>query len=321
VRTANLGTTGLTVSTVIYGAGSIGGVGSNPLFRHRGISFYDGLERLDEAWRLGIRVVDTADAYAGGESERAVGQWVRLRAADGALIATKVGAIVSSGQTGPDLSPEHIARQLARSIERLGRVDLYLAHAADPVTPIEASMAAFARAQTAGTIRAYGVCNVDVPLLETWLAAADKAGLPRPGWVQNRFNLLDRTDEGALIPLVTAEGLGYTPFSPLGGGVLSDRYLDGHPIPADSRIGVAGDRLYAGMHTPGNLGRVAALRDIARRDGRSVAALALAWLLAHPAVTAPIVSPSTSAQWAAVEEAIALDLSKDQVREISDLFR
>jgi len=123
-----------------------------------------------------------------------------------------------------------------------------------------------------------------------------------------------------VLPLVGAEGLGYTPFSPLAGGVLSDRYLDGRAPAPGSRIAVAGDRYYPGLHTEANLGRVARLREVARRHGVSVSGAALAWLRAHPLVTAPIVSPSRPAQWQAVREAVALDLSADEQAEISAIF-
>jgi aryl-alcohol dehydrogenase-like predicted oxidoreductase len=316
-----LGRTGITVSEFIFGAGAIGGIGSSPATREHGLSPDEGLARLDEARDLGITAIDTADAYGGGESERTVGRWRAERQVTGTLVATKVGnAIRPDGSVGVDLSPAHIARQLTQSIDRLGRVDLYLSHAPDPNTPVEQTIAAFTQARADGKIRAYGVCNVSAAQLEEILAAADRAGLDRPGWVQNGMSLLARADERDVLPLVAAAGLGYTPFSPLAGGMLSDRYLDGAvPVPG-SRIAVAGDRYYAGMHTEDNLARVARLRDVARRHGVSVSGLALAWLRAQPLVTAPIVSPSRPGQWQAVREAVSLDLSADEQAEISAIF-
>jgi 1-deoxyxylulose-5-phosphate synthase len=316
-----LGRTGVNVSEFFFGAGAIGGIGSSAATRGHGLSPEEGLARLDEARDLGVTVIDTADAYGGGESERTVGRWRAERHDTGTLVATKVGnAARPDGTVGVDLSPAHIAGQLAQSIGRLGRVDLYLWHIPDPGTPVEQTLTAFAQARAEGKIRAYGVCNVSASQLEDTLAAADRAGLDRPGWVQNGMSLLDRPDEQDLLPLVAAEGLGYTPFSPLAGGVLSDRYLDGRaPVPG-SRIAVAGDRYYPGAHSEPNLTRVAALREVARRHDVSVSGLALAWLRAHPLVTAPIVSPSRPAQWQAVREAMALDLSEDERAEISAIF-
>ncbi|MGH3588644.1 MAG: aldo/keto reductase, partial [Pseudonocardia sp.] len=156
--------------------------------------------------------------------------------------------------------------------------------------------------------------------LESVLAAADARGFPRPVSVENRLNLLDRADEAELLPLVVAEGLGYTPFSPLAGGVLSERYLDGAAPEPGSRIAVAGHLYYRGFHTPENLEKVAQLRKLARERATSVSGLALAWLRDHPAVTAPIVAPRTSAHWGAVREAQDVRLDADEHARISEIF-
>ncbi|WP_328609025.1 aldo/keto reductase [Amycolatopsis sp. NBC_00345] len=311
-----LGKTGIEISEFVYGAGSIGGIGGAPATRGLGIDAEQGFNRLSEAHALGIRVVDTADSYGGGESELTVGRWLAEQLPEDVLVETKVGGTAQ----GINLSGPHVERQLAQSIERLGRVDLYLTHAPDPTTPLEETLTAFAAAQEAGLIRAFGVCNVDAGLLESLLSTAANAGLPRPEWIQNGFNLLDRKDEKDLLPLVDAEGLGYMAFSPLAGGVLSDRYLDGAQPAAGSRIAVAGDHYYAGMYSPDNLARVARLRDIARDKGISVAGLALAWMRAHPAITAPVISPSTAAQWQAVHEALEAELDEDAFATISTIF-
>jgi aryl-alcohol dehydrogenase-like predicted oxidoreductase len=316
----SLGSSGIEITAFIYGAGSIGGIGSAVATRGLGIDAAQGMDRLAEAYALGIRVIDTADAYGGGASEDTVGRWLAEARPDDVLVQTKVGGIAHADQPGPDLSGPHIERQLARSIRRLGRVDLYLSHIPDPRTPIEETLTAFAAAREAGLVRAFGICNVDARLLEAFLEMAATMGLPRPELVQNGFSLLDRADERDLLPLAAAEGIAYTAFSPLAGGVLSDRYLDGAPPAPGSRIAVAGDRYYPGMHSPENLDRVARLRDVARENGISTAGLALAWLRAHPVVTASIVSPSTQAQWLAVSEAISADVNDSLRGEVSEIF-
>ena len=162
-------------------------------------------------------------------------------------IRDRVGMISrSDGSRGVDLTREHIERQLAQSLTRLGRIDAYLMHAQDQNTPLEHTLAVFSDAQDAGRIGGYGVSNISVERLEEILGVADAQGLHRPITVENRLNLLDRKDEAALLPLVEAEGLGYTPFSPLAGGVLSERYLDGAAPEEGSRIAVAGDVYYKG---------------------------------------------------------------------------
>lgn len=320
MRALPLGKTGIEITEFIFGAGSIGGVGGAVATRGLGINAGQGLDQLSEAHALGIRLVDTADNYGGGESERTVGRWLAEQRPNDVLVQTKVGGIARADQARVDLSGPHIERQLAQSIQRLGRVDLYVSHAPDPHTPVEHTLAAFAAAREAGLIRAFGVSNVDVRLLESLLDTAASTGLPRPEWVQNGFSLLNRTDEQDLLPLIGAEDLGYMAFSPLAGGVLSGRYLDGAPPAPGSRIAVAGDRYYSGMYSAENLARVARLRDIAQEKGISAAGLALAWLRAHPAVTAPIVSPSTGAQWQAVREALGAGIDGEVFTRISTIF-
>jgi aryl-alcohol dehydrogenase-like predicted oxidoreductase len=320
MRIVTLGTTSVKISEFIFGAGGIGGIGGSRATLGLGITREQGMDRLDEARDLGITVVDTADVYGGGESERTLGAWQQTRMPQGVLLQTKVGSVAGPDRQRSNLTRPHIERQLARSIERLGRVDLYLSHGPDADTPLEETLEAFAAAQEAGLIRAFGMSNVDAPLLEKLLDTADRNGLPRPGWLQNGLSLLNRDDEADVLPLAASEGIGYTPFSPLAGGVLSDRYLDSaDPLPG-SRIAVAGPLYYPGMHTRKNLVRVSALRDFARDRGMSTAGMALSWLRAHPLATAPIVSPSRPEQWSAVREALRSDLSDEDYHRIGAIF-
>jgi aryl-alcohol dehydrogenase-like predicted oxidoreductase len=319
MRMVQLGRSGVSVTEFFFGAGGIGGIGSSVETRGKGLSLTQSLERLDEAYDLGIRVVDTANSYGGGLSEEAVGRWLGEREPEDVLVATKVGGRVEPGQDRIDLSGAHIARQLAASIRRLGRADLYLSNGPDPSTPLAETLTAFAAAVEGRTIRAYGFSNVTARQLEAVLSVADRERLPRPEWVQNSFSLLVRADERDLLPLAAAEEIGYTPYSPLAGGLLSDRYLGGaEPMPG-SRIALAG-AIYASVNTPGGLERVERLAALARDFDVSTAALALAWLRWHPHVTAPIVSPRRSSQWDAVHEALALDLSDGDAAGITELF-
>ena len=316
-RTVPLGSSGIEVSDVFYGAGSIGGIGSAASTLGLGISASEGLAQLEEARSRGVRVIDTANSYAAGESERVVGEW--LTGHDDALVATKVGSVVEPGQQGVDLSVGHIKRQAEASLSRLGRIDLYLTHATDTTTPVVETLEAFTSLIEDGHIRGFGWSNVTARDLERLLEVADASGLRRPGWVQNSYNLADRRDERDVFPVLRSEGLGYTPFSPLAGGVLSDRYLDGVPPAPGSRLDVAGAE-YAYAYTEKTLGRVAKLSRLAARLGVSTAGLALAWLRWNPVVTAPIVSPRSGGQWTAVDEALGLDLDDADAEAVGRLF-
>jgi aryl-alcohol dehydrogenase-like predicted oxidoreductase len=237
------------------------------------------------------------------------------------VVSTKVGMISRpDGSRGVDLTPEHIDRQLAQSLDRLGRVDLYMAHATDPVTPLEETIRAFSDAQEEGRIKCWGLSNVAAERIRLVCETADRLRLHRPSSIENRLNLLDRKDEAEVLPLVASEGLAYTPFSPLAGGVLSERYLDGADPEPGSRIAVAGEIYYKGFHTPENLGKVERLRDVARELSVSVSGLALAWLRDHEHTTAPIVAPRTKSHWDAVIEADRIRLDADTFGRISTIF-
>lgn len=320
MRLTTLGRTSIEVSEFIFGAGTIGGIGGNPVLRGKGISSAEGLSRLDEAWARGITVIDTADVYGGGESEAAVGEWLKTRQPQGVLVQTKTGAVSYEKHPFFDLSKRHISRQLRQSTSRLGRVDLYLTHGPDPDTPLEETLEAFAEAQESRMIRAFGMSNVDAASLERVLEVAASSGLPRPEWIQNGLNLLHRDDESDVIPLAAAEGIGYTPHSPLAGGILSERYLDGASAEQGSRIAEAGSSVYVNVFTEENLAKVSKLRTMAREREVSVAGLALAWLRAHPAVTAPLVAPSRPQHWNAVDEALRTDLDEEQFARITRIF-
>lgn len=314
-----LGRTGISVSRVLLGCGSIGGIGSSPAGKGKGLSRVEGLEQIDMAVELGVNTLDTANSYAGGVSERVVGEWIALHPAADVLVATKVGNLVDSRQVAPDLSPAHISVQLAESLRRLGRVDLYLAHTPDPTTPIEQTLETFTAAVESGQVRAIGACNLSAAELEAALDAADRLGLVGYQWIQNGYNLLDREDEADLLGMVRDQGLGYTPYSPLAGGVLAGRYERGLPAPARSRMGILtgaapelDDSTWRGL---------TGLQEAARVREVSMAALALAWVLSVPEVTAPLVAPRSPDQFADVEEALRIDLSADERAELTALFK
>ena len=315
---------GIATSEYLFGGASIGGVGSAPSRVGLGMRTDEALERLDEAYEVGIRGIDTANSFAVGESERAIGRWREERERSDVLIATKVGNVVERGQDEVDLSAGHIDRQLTLSLSRLGAVDLYLTHGSDRRTPLEATVTAFAEAIGAERIRAWGCSNVTVREAEAWMLAADRAGLPRPVLMQNTFSLVAQQDSRDLLPLLATEGVAFAAFSTLAGGILSDRLLDGDqdelPVaPIGSRLAIA-PAMYRDAFSLSVLAEVRQLRGVARELDVSTATLALAWVRAHPQVTAAIVSPRRSGQWDDVTDSLALELDDDQFQRVSALF-
>src|SRR5580693_3761342 len=155
------GSSTMTLGRIALGCGNFGGVGSAPAFFGQGLDDDQALALMDAAWELGITHFDTADAYGGGRSERAIGRWIRTRGVRPTLTTKTFNPMSEGADSG--LAPARIARQLHDSLERLGvdRVELYLAHEFDPETPVEEWTEALGEHQRAGRIGAYGASNFD----------------------------------------------------------------------------------------------------------------------------------------------------------------
>jgi aryl-alcohol dehydrogenase-like predicted oxidoreductase len=271
---------GIAVSRVILGCGNFGGVGSAPDFFGRGNSLEEAFAILDAAWDAGITTFDTADAYGGGRSESYLGEWLRSRAPEGAVIATKTFNPMDRGEDH-GLAPARIRRQLESSLQRLGvdRVDLYLPHAWDRDVPWAETAGALDELVAAGKIGAYGVSNVGGSELREAIADGN------PQWVQDSYSLLDRDVEREVLPLCRTHGLGFTPFSPLAGGWLTGKYRRDAPPPAGSRMTMRPEP-YEHLRTDAVYDAIEQLAVVG-----DPATLALAWLFAQPDVTAVVIGP------------------------------
>jgi 1-deoxyxylulose-5-phosphate synthase len=264
-------------------------------------------------------VVDTANSYAGGHSEEVIGAWLRRRSAD-VLVATKVGNLVEADQVDICLASDHILRQFPASLQRLGldKVDMYLSHAPDNSTPVAETLEAFAALMEAGQVGAIGACNISAAQLTEALVEADRLGLPRYEWVQNEYSVLARGDEATVIPICRDHGLGYTPHSVLGGGVLSGKFLPGAELLAGTTVALRpGD--YAPYLTAEALEGAQRWAAEAKRFDVGGAALALAWVLSNDDVTAALVGARTPAQFADVSNALELRLDPDQRERLAGL--
>lgn len=320
----NLGRTGLKVSRVIMGCGNFGGVGSAPEFFGRGESKAEAHALLDEAYDLGINVLDTADAYGGGRSETYIGSWIRAKGAavrDQLVISSKVFNPVGDGPNQRGLSRLHILRQIDASLTRLGveYLDLYLMHEPDPATPLEETLQVLDDIVRQGKARYIGASNMPAWLTAKSLWLSDKYHLHRFEWIQNSYSILDRADERELFPLCADQGLGYTPFSPLAGGFLTGKYQFEADYPSGSRMTLRPEPYFRYWNAP-TFAALDRLRAAADARGVSMAGLALAWVMGSPHVTAPIVGPRRSEHFAPVREALELDLSPQEREEITKLF-
>ncbi len=258
---------------------------------------------LDCYAEAGGNFIDTADVYQEGRAEEILGRWL---AGGGPrrhdfVVATKV-----RWRTGPlpndvGLSRRHIIAGCEASLRRLQTdyIDLYQAHAWDPYIPLEESLAAFDDLVRVGKVRYLGVSNFAAWQLMKALGLSTQHGWTRFVCLQPRYNLVDRELEHELLPLCRSEGLGVIPWGPLGGGFLTGKYRPDAPMPLDARIATAQPNWPEYMPRQGterNWRTVQAARQVADRNGKTVAQVALAWLLAQPGVTAPILGARSLAQ-------------------------
>ena len=313
-----LGRSGIDVTRLILGCGNFGGVGSAPSTWGKGTPETEAFAIMDTAWEAGIRVLDTASSYGGGRSEEFIGRWLASRRPSGIVLSSKAYWPVFEGDDR-GLAPERLRRVAHDSLRRLGvdRIDMYLLHEPDPETPLLESLRALDELRREGVIRAFGVSNADAAHVRKCLRLAEEHGLHRIEWVQNEYSLLVRAAEDEVLPLCARERLGFTPFSPLAGGWLSGKYRRGEPYPAGSRMLVRPDERFAreDVHAA-----VEAFAAEAEALGVQPATLALAWVLAHPGVTAAVAGPSSVAHLAPALDALDVQLAQTERNKLAALF-
>ena len=312
----HLGRTGLKVSAVGLGCGNFGGIGSAPAFFGKGETEAEALALMDAAWEMGINFFDTADAYGGGRSETYIGRWLQAkgaRARDQLILSSKVFNPVGDGPNDWGLSRRHILRQVEASLGRLGtdHLDLYLMHEPDPATPLDETLRAMDDLVHQGKTRYIGASNMPAWLMAKALWLSDKHNLYRFDWIQNSYSLLDRSDEREVLPLCADQKLGYTPFSPLAGGWLTGKYKRGEAFPAGSRMTLRSEP-YQKFLDDKTFDGLEALRAHAAERGTDMASLALAWVMSHPLVTAPILGPRRPEQLEPAKNAMQIKLSTEE---------
>jgi len=318
-----LGRSGVAVSRVILGCGNFGGVGSSPAFFGRGTPKDVAFALLDEAWELGVTTFDTADAYGGGASETWIGEWLATKGPevrDRIVLSTKTFNPMAEG-ADHGLARLRIRRQVATSLQRLGveRVALYLAHDFDPDVPQEETLLAFDELVRSGTIGAAGASNFTGEQLAEALELSELEGLTRYEWVQNAFSLLEQGDHETVFPVCREHGVGYTPFSPLAGGWLSGKYRRGAPPPDGSRM-TQRPEPYASYVADEVFDGIERLEASAVQRGVSMAALALAWALHVPEVTAIVIGPNRVEHLDDVRAALGVALAHHEWAEIGGWF-
>ena len=300
-----LGSTGIEVAPLAFGANVFGWTVDEPT----------AFLLLDAFVDHGFNLIDTADVYSkwargnsGGESETVIGRWIeRSGKRDRVVIATKVGMEMPAGK---GLSARYIREACEASLRRLRveRIDLYQAHTEDPQTPIEETLEAFDRLVREGKVRAIGASNYSAASLSAALEASSARGLAAFATLQPKYNLYSRSEfEGALMTLCVREEIGVIPYYGLASGFLTGKYRTKADL-AQSARGAAVEKYMdeRGMRI------LAALDEVAKELHAKPAQVALAWVMARPAISAPIASATTLAQLR--ELMAAADLALDARR-------
>jgi aryl-alcohol dehydrogenase-like predicted oxidoreductase len=286
-----IGATGLKVSELALGCMTFG----------RETAEDEARRILDRFIEAGGNFLDTANVYAAGASEEILGRIMKGRR-ESLVLATKVrfNANVFMGkQVGPNdvgLSRIHIMAEVERSLRRLQTdyLDLYQVHSWDFETPIEETLAALNDLVRQGKVRYIGASNFTAWQLMKSLWVSDKRGYARFDCLQPQYSLISREIEREILPLCKNEGVGVIPWSPLGGGFLTGKYRSGHKPPDDSRL--AKMDLWGRLGEERNYRVLEAVEHIAAERGRSVAQVALAWVMQQQGISSVIYGARTTQQ-------------------------
>ncbi|MDB4951094.1 MAG: L-fuco-beta-pyranose dehydrogenase [Gemmatimonadetes bacterium] len=311
MKYTQLGGTGLSVSRICLGCMSYG----TPEWRPWVLDEAAARPFFRRAVEAGINFFDTADMYSRGVSEEVTGRALREYARmDEVVLATKVFFPVREGPNGSGLSRKHIVQACEDSLRRLGvdAIDLYQIHRFDPATPIDETLAALDHLVRQGKVRYLGASSGYAWQLAMALSASERSGWARFVSMQNHYNLLYREEEREMIPLCRAQGLGVIPWSPLARGALARGADAFGKLDATVRAGnddFAG-RLY---DAPGDADVVRVLQTVADARGAAPAEVALAWLLAKPGVTAPIVGATREHHLETAIRAVELELTAEEM--------
>jgi len=311
MKKRKLGRSGLEIAPLVFGGNVFGWTVDEP----------SAFTLLDAFIAAGFNAIDTADSYSrwvpghvGGESETIIGKWLKRSGnRDKVVVLTKVGWEMGPEQKG--LSRAHILRSAEDSLRRLqtDHIDLYQSHADDQETPQEETLRAYADLVAQGKVRFIGASNHKGERLASALEVSRKLGMPRYESLQPNYNLYDRADyESQLEPVCEKEGLGVINYFPLGGGFLSGKYR----TVADTANKARARNVTKYLNERG-FRILDALDAVAKIANATPARVSLAWLLARPSITAPIVSATNTKQLDDLIAAVELKLDQASIEALN----
>jgi aryl-alcohol dehydrogenase (NADP+) len=318
MRHVRLGQTGLQVSALCLGTMTFGLQCDEPT----------STAILDRASEAGMTFLDTADVYPlGGDlstvggTEEILGRWLNGKRHD-FIVASKCFGPMGERPWQKGNSRQHILEAIEGSLRRLQTdyIDLYQLHGPDPETPIDETLRALDDLIRSGKVRYVGCSNFLAYQVARALGRSEALGVARFASVQPRYNLLFRQIERELLPLCLEEGLAVLPFNPIAGGLLSGKHARGGPTPGTRfTLGQAAS-LYQGRYWQTDMFEtVEQIRPLANEEGMSMVQLAVAWVLAHPAVTSAIIGASRPEQLADSIKAAETPLSAELKQRLDEL--
>ncbi len=312
----HLGRTGLIVSRLCMGTMQFGwSIGES-----------ESLQILSATFAAGINFIDTADIYSkwvegnpGGVAETYIGKWMKKEQVkrDKIIIATKVRGEMGGGLNDQGLNRKHIMQAVDASLHRLQTdyIDLYQAHSPDDQTPIDETLRAFDDLIQGGKVRYIGASNYRAWELMQALWTSDKYQMTRYDCLQPKYNLIQRGEfEAELRTVCRTYQLGVIPYSPLRGGFLTGKYRKGQPFPASKRAASAEKYM-----SEKNLAVIDNMEKIANAHQATIAQVALAWLLADPVITSPIISATSVDQLTENVGAVGLMLADEEMKKLKQL--
>jgi len=321
MKTKRMGQTGLKVSEICLGTMTFG----------RQCDEATSFAVMDTAVELGVDFFDTADVYpvgggleSVGRTEEVVGKWLKGKR-EKIVLATKCWGAMGKGPNEQGLSRKHIHTAIDESLRRLQTdyVDLYQVHAPDPNTPLDETLRALDDLVHQGKVRYIGCSNFQAWLLSSALWTSDKLGLARFDCVQPRYNLMFREIENELLPLCRHHGIGVIPYNPLAGGFLTGKYKPDTEPSANLRFGLAGraGHIYRQRYwQEAQFSAVAHLQEFFAARNKALAQVAIAWVLAQPDITSPIVGATSAEQLRQSLPAVDLKLEVEEMNVCNEIW-
>lgn len=316
-----LGASGLKVPVLSFGTATFGG--TNKFFKAWGTTQVDEAKRLiDICMDAGVNLFDTADVYSDGVSEEILGKAIAGKQRDKLLLSTKSTFTFGDGANNQGSSRYHILKQIEGSLKRLGTdyIDIYHMHGFDGNTPVEETLKVLDELIQSGKIRYIAASNFSGWHLMKSLAVSEKYGWNRYVAHQVYYSLANREYEWELMPLAIDQKVGAIVWSPLAAGRLGGKYGRNKPIPQDGRVAQGGSPVPdMVVKEDGFYNTVDMLHIIAGETGKSVAQVAINWLLQRPTVSSILIGARNEEQLKQNLGAIGWNLSTEQVKRLDDV--